>query len=54
MKKKVLASLLCLSMAATLFAGCGSSNGGNGTESGKSKSGSDKRLQSGLPNQFLS
>ena len=44
MKKKVLASLLCLSMAATLFAGCGSSNGGNGTESGKSKSGSDKKV----------
>ena len=45
MKKKVLASLLCVSMAAMLFAGCGSSsNGSNGTETGKSNSGSDKKV----------
>ena len=46
MKKKVLASLLCASMVATMVAGCGSSNGGDATESGKSSSGSssDKKV----------
>ena len=38
MKKKVLASLLCASMVATMFAGCGSSNG-NGTEKADKKDG---------------
>ena len=39
MKKKVLASLLCASMVATMFAGCGSGNGGNGTEKADKKDG---------------
>ena len=38
MKKKVLASLLCASMVATMFAGCGNSNG-NGTEKADKKDG---------------
>ena len=38
MKKKVLASLLCASMVATMFAGCGSSDG-KGTEKADSKDG---------------
>lgn len=39
MKKKVLASLLCASMVATMVAGCGSSDDKKGTESAKSDSG---------------
>ena len=39
MKKKVLASLLCASMVATMVAGCGSSDDKKGTESVKSDSG---------------
>lgn len=44
MKKKVLASLLCASMVATMFAGCGSSNGGNGTEKADKKNGGKETI----------
>ena len=44
MKKKVLASLLCASMVATMFAGCGSSNGGNGTEKADKKAGGKEKI----------
>lgn len=43
MKKKVLASLLCASMVATMFAGCGSSNG-NGTEKADKKDGGKETI----------
>lgn len=43
MKKKVLASLLCASMVATMFAGCGSSNG-NGTEKADKKAGGKETI----------
>mgnify|MGYP000697790684 CR=1 FL=1 len=43
MKKKVLASLLCASMVATMFAGCGSSNG-NGTEKADKKVGGKETI----------
>ena len=36
MKKKVMASLLCLAMTATLFAGCGAKDSGNGSSTGSS------------------
>ena len=44
MKKKVLASLLCASMVATMFAGCGSGNGGNGTEKADKKDGGKETI----------
>ena len=44
MKKKVLASLLCASMVATMFAGCGSDNGGNGTEKADKKDGGKETI----------
>ena len=43
MKKKVLASLLCASMVATMFAGCGSSNG-KGTEKADKKDGGKETI----------
>ena len=43
MKKKVLASLLCASMVATMFAGCGNSNG-NGTEKADKKDGGKETI----------
>ena len=44
MKKKVLASLLCASMVATMFAGCGSDNGGDGTEKADKKDGGKETI----------
>ena len=44
MKKKVLASLLCASMVATMFAGCGSGHGGNGTEKADKKDGGKETI----------
>ena len=56
MKKKVLASLLCASMVATMFAGCGSDNGGNGTEKADKKDGGKEeypRLWPNLPQRAV-
>ena len=53
MKKKVLASLLCASMVATMFAGCGSSNGGNGTEKADKKAGGKETITVMGPSEDL-
>lgn len=52
MKKKVLASLLCASMVATMFAGCGSSNG-NGTEKADKKAGGKETITVMGPSEDL-
>ena len=52
MKKKVLASLLCASMVATMFAGCGSSNG-NGTEKADKKDGGKETITVMGPSEDL-
>ena len=53
MKKKVLASLLCASMVATMFAGCGSGNGGNGTEKADKKDGGKETITVMGPSEDL-
>lgn len=53
MKKKVLASLLCASMVATMFAGCGSDNGGNGTEKADKKAGGKETITVMGPSEDL-
>lgn len=52
MKKKVLASLLCASMVATMFAGCESSNG-NGTEKADKKDGGKETITVMGPSEDL-
>ena len=52
MKKKVLASLLCASMVATMFAGCGSSNG-DGTEKADKKDGGKETITVMGPSEDL-
>ena len=44
MKKKVVSALLCATMVATMFAGCGSGNGGNGTEKADKKAGGKETI----------
>ena len=44
MKKKVVSALLCATMVATMFAGCGSGNGGNGTEKADKKDGGKETI----------
>ena len=53
MKKKVVSALLCATMVATMFAGCGSGNGGNGTEKADKKDGGKETITVMGPSEDL-